>query len=70
MKAQPISEKLTLVLLCGLAYFLLDAPFQMTGLFFGIYGILGCVVSSLLLHLRFAVLCSVRRLLAHEGTTH
>ena len=72
MKAQPISEKLTLVLLCGLAYFLLDAPFQMTGilpsyagiknflpftlgLFFGIYGIsgcvLGCIVSSFLLHL-------------------
>ena len=71
MKEQPIIERLTLVFLCGVTYFLLDAPLQVTGilppyagiknflpftlgLFFGIYGVsgcvLGCVVSSLLLH--------------------
>ena len=70
MKDQPVSEKLMLVFLCALAYFLLDTPMQMTGilpsyaglknflpftlgLFFGIYGvsgcILGCVLSALLL---------------------
>ena len=70
MKDQPISERLRLVFLCGLAYFMLDAPLQITGilpsyagiknflpftlgLFFGIYGvsgcILGCAVSALVL---------------------
>ena len=70
MKDQPVSERLLLVFLCGLAYFMLDAPMQMTGilpsyaglknflqftlgLFFGIYGVsgcvLGCVLSALLL---------------------
>ena len=70
MKDQPISERLRLVLLCGLVYFMLDAPLQMTGilppyagiknflpftlgLFFGIYGVsgcvLGCMVSALVL---------------------
>lgn len=70
MKDQSISERLRLVFLCGLTYFMLDAPLQMTGilpsyaglknflpftlgLFFGIYGVsgcvLGCVLSALLL---------------------
>lgn len=71
MQDRPVSEKFMLVFLCGLAYFLLDAPFQMTGilpsyagiknflpftlgLFFGAYGVSGCIsgslLSSLLLH--------------------
>ena len=65
-------EKLTLIVLCALAYFFIDAPVQMThvlpffagiknflpttlGLFFGIYGITGCLIgcaaSALLVNL-------------------
>lgn len=58
-------EKLKLILICALAYFLMDAPVQMTqilpyyagiknflpsvlGLFFGAYGIAGCMMGCVL----------------------
>ncbi|MBQ7168699.1 MAG: hypothetical protein IJR63_02195 [Synergistaceae bacterium] len=58
-------EKLTLTLLCAVAYFVIDAPVQLTGilpsyagiknflpstlgLFFGVYGAIGCVIGCVL----------------------
>lgn len=65
MSKDSIREKIMLVFLCGLSYFLLDAPVQLTGvlpsfagiknflpftlgLFFGIWGVTGCITGCIL----------------------
>ncbi|MBR0068979.1 MAG: hypothetical protein IJP97_00625 [Synergistaceae bacterium] len=70
-----IRERIKLVLICGLVYFLMDLPVQMTGilpsyagiknflpftlgLFFGIYGTAGCLLSSLIVsHSLYECIC-------------
>ena len=77
MQKVNIRERINLVLICGLVYFLMDLSVQMTGilpsyagiknflpftlgLFFGIYGVTGCLISSLIVsHSLYECICIV-----------